>query len=212
MEPYEIIKDLANTKCNITFGQILDICPKLTISNYTFPADFCIIDHKDIYFDFLLGLKSIADNYLFIHPMLRSLYRFTSVENFDIIALTIENQTIEKNSCCINFIRSNKNSEENCIKEISKNKEVSSQEGKNKDLRKKDIKKSKNFNKSEKLKISNAKIPKINLDNKIENFKIISNLKILREKARYIEDPKSMENSKNSINSGDIKDNKIYYN
>ena len=29
MEPYEIIKDLANTKCNITFGQILDICPKL---------------------------------------------------------------------------------------------------------------------------------------------------------------------------------------
>jgi len=29
MEPYEIIEDLANTKCNITFGQILDICPKL---------------------------------------------------------------------------------------------------------------------------------------------------------------------------------------
>ena len=28
LEPYEIIKDLANTKCNITFGQILDICPK----------------------------------------------------------------------------------------------------------------------------------------------------------------------------------------
>ena len=52
----------------------------------------------------------------------------------------------------------------------------------------------------------------INLDNKIENFKIISNLKILRKKARYIENPKIMENSKNSINSGDIKDNKIYYN
>jgi len=34
----------------------------------------------------------------------------------------------------------------------------------------------------------------------------------LRKKARYIENPKIMENSKNSINSGDIKDNKIYYN
>ncbi|KAG4085522.1 hypothetical protein H8356DRAFT_1363896 [Neocallimastix lanati (nom. inval.)] len=169
---------------------------KVSIGNYTFTADFCEIDHKDVYFDFLLGLKSIADNYLFIHSMLRSLCRFTSVEKFDIIALIVENQAIENNS----------------IKEIYKNKEVPSQEGKNKDIRKKDIKKSENFNKSEKLKISNTKIPKINIDNKIENFKIISNLKILREKARYIEDPKIMENSKNSINSGDIKDNKIYYN
>jgi len=185
---------------------------KVSINNYTFTADFCVIDHKDIYFDFLLGLKSIADNYLFIHPMLRSLCRFTSVENFDIIAPIVENQAIEKNSCGINFIRPNKNNEENSIKEISKKKEVSSQEGKNKDLRKKDIMKSKNFNKSEKLKISNAKIPKINLDNKIKNFKIISNLKISREKARYIENPKIMEYSKNSINSGDTKDNKIYYN
>ena len=325
MEPYEIIKDLANTKCNITFGQILDICPKLrseltknlklekikfvssldamksfiikeeennqdmikntkfhsddlgivnasvddtegrllidsgsnlnlvstiyinslpgtyeqvnvcrgriyealgdstianaivvrlkvSINNYTFTADFCVIDHKDIYFDFLLGLKSIADNYLFIHPMLRSLCRFTSVENFDIIAPIVENQAIEKNSCGINFIRPNKNNEENSIKEISKKKEVASQEGKNKDLRKKDIMKSKNFNKSEKLKISNAKIPKVNLDNKIENFKISSKLKILREKARYIENPKIMENSKNLTIPGDINHNKNYYN
>ncbi|ORX53755.1 hypothetical protein BCR36DRAFT_442114 [Piromyces finnis] len=29
MEPYDICKDLINTKCNITFGQVLDICPKL---------------------------------------------------------------------------------------------------------------------------------------------------------------------------------------
>ena len=99
-------------------------------------ADFCVIDHKDIYFDFLLGLKSIADNYLFIHPMLRSLYRFNSFEKFDIIAPIVENQVIEKNLCCINFIKLNKNSEENSIKEISKKKKVSSQEERIRTLRK----------------------------------------------------------------------------
>ena len=82
---------------------------KVSIGNYTFTADFCEIDHKDVYFDFLLGLKSIADNYLFIHSMLRSLCRFTSVEKFDIIALIVENQAIENNSCYINLIRPNKN-------------------------------------------------------------------------------------------------------
>jgi len=30
---------------------------KVSISNYIFIADFCVIDHKDIYFDFLLALK-----------------------------------------------------------------------------------------------------------------------------------------------------------
>jgi len=34
----------------------------------------------------------------------------------------------------------------------------------------------------------------------------------LREKARYIENPKIMEISKNSINSGNIKVKNIYYN
>ena len=266
MEPYEIIKDLANTKFNITFGQVLDICPKLrseltknlklekikfvnsldamksfiineeennqdiiknakfhsddlgivnasvddtvgrllidsgsnlnlvsttyinslpgtyeqvnvcrgriyealgdstianaivvrlkvSINNYTFTADFCVIDHKDIYFDFLLGLKSIADNYLFIHPMLRSLCRFTSVEKFDIIAPIAKNQAVEKNLCFINFIRPNKSSEENSIIELSNNKEVPSQDGKNKDLGNKDIKKFENLNKIENLRL-----------------------------------------------------------
>jgi len=92
---------------------------KVSIGNYTFTVDFCVVDHKDIYFDFLLGLKSIADSYLFIHSMLRSLCRFTSVEKFDIIAPIVENQAIEKNSCCIKFIGPNKNREENSIKEIS---------------------------------------------------------------------------------------------
>jgi len=48
--------------------------------------------------------------------------------------------------------------------------------------------KSENFNKNENLKISNVKYSKINLDKKIKNFKIISNLKISREKSRYIKD------------------------
>jgi len=104
--------------------------------------------------------------------------------------------------------------------ELSNKREVTSQEGKNMDLENKDTekpenedtKKSENFNKNENLKISNIKFSKINLDKKIKNFKIISNLKISREKARYIENPKIMEYSKNSINSGDTKDNKIYYN
>ena len=109
---------------------------KVSIGNYTFIAYFCVIDHKDVYYDFLLGLKSIADNYLFIHPMLRSLYRFNSFEKFDIIAPIVENQVIEKNLCCINFIKLNKNSEENSIKEISKKKKVSSQEERIRTLRK----------------------------------------------------------------------------
>jgi len=93
--------------------------------------------------------------------MLKSLCSFTSVEKFDIIAPIVENQVIEKNSCGINFIRPNKNSEENSIKEISKNKGSIISGGKNKDLRKKDIKKSENFNKSGKLKISNVKFQKL---------------------------------------------------
>jgi len=73
--------------------------------------------------------------------MLRSLCRFTSFEKFDIITPIVENQAIEKNSCFINFIRPNKNSEENSIKEISKKLEVSSQEGKNKDLERRTLRK-----------------------------------------------------------------------
>jgi len=118
-----------------------------------FAADFCVIDHKDIYFDFLLGLKPIADNYHFIHPILRSLCRFTSVEKFDIIAPIAKNQAVEKNLCFINFIRPNKSSEENSIIELSNNKEVPSQDGKNKDLGNKDIKKFENLNKIENLRL-----------------------------------------------------------
>jgi len=78
--------------------------------------------------------------------------------------------------------------------EISNKKEVSSQEGKNKDLgnkdnekpENKDIKKSENLYKNDNLKISNIKISKINLDKKIKNFKIISNLKISKEKERKV--------------------------
>ncbi|KAG4084345.1 hypothetical protein H8356DRAFT_1356373 [Neocallimastix lanati (nom. inval.)] len=215
MKPHKIIKDLANTKCNIIFGQILDLCPKLNSLEAMEPfiikeeennrnniknANFIVMTWEllhidsgnnlnlvsitfinslpvtyeqvnicrgqiyeafgdstianasiDIYFDFLLGLKPIADNYHFIHPILRSLCRFTSVEKFDIIAPIAKNQAVEKNLCFINFIRPNKSSEENSIIELSNNKE-------------------------------------------------------------YKEDSKIMENSKNSTYPGDIKDNKIYYN
>ena len=80
---------------------------KVSIGNYTFIAYFCVIDHKDVYYDFLLGLKSIADNYLFIHPMLRSLCHFTSVEKFDIIASIVEDQDMEMIACLIEYIGPN---------------------------------------------------------------------------------------------------------
>jgi len=35
------------------------------LCNYTFTSDFCIKDQKDICFEFLLGFRSIANNYLF---------------------------------------------------------------------------------------------------------------------------------------------------
>ena len=45
-----------------TIANVIVVRLKVSISNYTFTPDFCVIDHKDIYFDFLLELKSIADN------------------------------------------------------------------------------------------------------------------------------------------------------
>ncbi|KAG4090559.1 hypothetical protein H8356DRAFT_1360612 [Neocallimastix lanati (nom. inval.)] len=48
------------------------------------------------------------DNYFFIHPMVKSLCRFTSVEKFDIIAPVVEDQAMEKIACYIKGIRKNK--------------------------------------------------------------------------------------------------------
>lgn len=50
----------------------------------------------------------IVDNYFFIHPMVKSLCRFTSVEKFDIIAPVVEDQAMEKIACYIKGIRKNK--------------------------------------------------------------------------------------------------------
>jgi len=56
-----------------------------------------------------LGLKLIAENYLFIRLMLRSLYHFTSFEKFDIIAPIVEDQDVEMIVCFIKCVVPNKN-------------------------------------------------------------------------------------------------------
>jgi len=101
---YEALGDLGDS----TIVNAIVVRLKVSIGNYIFTADFCVIDHKDVYFDFLLGLKSITGNYLFIHPMLRSLCRFTSVEKFDIIVPIVEDQDMEMIACFIKYIGPNK--------------------------------------------------------------------------------------------------------
>jgi len=76
----------------------------VTINNYSFSANFCIIVNTSNYFDLLIGMKTIADNYLFIHPISKSLCRFYSLASFDVITLLLENQNLEYISCFIKFI------------------------------------------------------------------------------------------------------------
>ncbi|ORX53741.1 hypothetical protein BCR36DRAFT_283782 [Piromyces finnis] len=219
IEPYNIEKDLANTKCNISFAQILDICPKLrseltknlkleklkfvnsmyfnddfnfynnnitahnakfknddlgivlasvdniknkllidsgsnlnlvttkyfnklpgqydtvgvcrgkigealgddTISNaivvrlpivinsYSFIANFCVIEHDAAYFDILISLKTIADNYLFINPVSKTVCRCTSPDSFEVLAPIVEDQDAEIVTCFIKFLSPHKN-------------------------------------------------------------------------------------------------------
>jgi len=78
------------------------------INTYSFYANFCVIDHNTNYFDLLIGLKTIADNYLFIHPMAKTLCRFTSYDSFDIITPLLENQEAELISCFVKYINPSK--------------------------------------------------------------------------------------------------------
>ena len=78
------------------------------INTYSFYANFCIINHSTNYFDLLIGLKTIADNYLFIHPIEKTLCRFTSHDSFDIITPLLENQEAELISCFVKYINSGK--------------------------------------------------------------------------------------------------------
>ena len=78
------------------------------INTYSFSANFCVIDHNTNYFDLLIGLKTIADNYLFIHPMAKTLCRFTSYDSFDIITPLLENQEAELISCFVKYINPSK--------------------------------------------------------------------------------------------------------
>eukprot|EP00833_Pecoramyces_ruminatium_P017519 jgi/Orpsp1_1/1191551/evm.model.d7180000086902.1 len=233
MKPYNIEEDIANTPCNITFGQVLDICPKLrreltkslrlknvkylsalsleddsliynyesvkeinknfknddlgmvfasiddqqgkllidsgsnlnlvttkyleqlpgeyeqvgfchgriyealgdstmanaivvrltiNINDFIFTADFCVIDHKMSYFDMLIGLKTTADNCFFIHPLLKSLCRFTTIENFDILAPILDEQDSEKVACFIKFDSTHKSV--NFLNNINENEDI----------------------------------------------------------------------------------------
>eukprot|EP00833_Pecoramyces_ruminatium_P007626 jgi/Orpsp1_1/1181658/evm.model.c7180000078100.1 len=55
------------------------------------------------YFNMLIGLKTTADNCLFIHPLLKSLCMFTIIENFDVFAHILDEQDSEKIACFIKF-------------------------------------------------------------------------------------------------------------
>ena len=54
----------------------------------------------------LIGLKTIADNYLFIHPITKTLCRFTLYDSFDIITPLLENQ--EAKFCFVKYINPSK--------------------------------------------------------------------------------------------------------
>jgi len=80
----------------------------VTINNYSFSANFCIVNHEANYFDLLIGLKTIADNYFFIHPISKSLARFNSNSSFEIIAPLLENQEMEYVTCFVKYIYNDK--------------------------------------------------------------------------------------------------------
>jgi len=78
------------------------------INTYSFHANFCIITHNTSYFDLLIGLKTIADNYLFIHPIAKALCHFNSYDSFDIITPLLEIQEAELINCFIIYINYSK--------------------------------------------------------------------------------------------------------
>jgi len=43
----------------------------LHINNFSFTANFCVVEHDTMYFDLLIGLKTIFSNSLFIHPLIK---------------------------------------------------------------------------------------------------------------------------------------------
>jgi len=85
----------------ITDAIVVRLC--VTINNYSFYANFCIVNHDSNYFDLLIGLKTIADNYLFIHPISKCLCRFNSYSTFDIITPLLEDQEVELLTCFIKY-------------------------------------------------------------------------------------------------------------
>ena len=91
----------------------------ITINNYVFSANFCIIENNSNYFDLLIGLKTIADNYLFIHPISKSLCRFNSLSTFEMITPLLEDQNLECIACFIKFI-----GQEKSVNSLSFNNEI----------------------------------------------------------------------------------------
>jgi len=76
----------------------------ITINNYPFLANFCIIENTSNYFDLLISLKAITENYLFIHPISKSLCRFNSLSTFEVITPLLEDKNMECIACFIKFI------------------------------------------------------------------------------------------------------------
>jgi len=64
----------------------------LHINNFSLTANFCVVEHDIMYFDLLIGLKTIFSNSLFIHPLCATLCRFIDKSNFETIAPLIKEQ------------------------------------------------------------------------------------------------------------------------
>ena len=95
----------------------------LHINNFSFTANFCVVEHDIMYFDLLIGLKTIFSNSLFIHPLYASLCRFLDKTNFETIAPLIEEQDDDIIICFLRCKRHEKLINTYRLEEISDNDE-----------------------------------------------------------------------------------------
>jgi len=74
------------------------------LGSISFTADFCVVSNENAYFDLLIGMKTIGDNGLFIHPYNASVYQMHKDDTFINIAPLVEQDCPEAIACFIRFV------------------------------------------------------------------------------------------------------------
>ena len=91
-----------------TIADAIVIRLTVNINSFSFTANFCVVEHEHMYFELLIGLKTITFNALFIHPLCATLCRFINKFDFETIAPLLEDQDEETVICFLKCTGSEK--------------------------------------------------------------------------------------------------------